>query len=172
MKRIGTFLMASGAAGLILSAFIAGSSTAAMAQDAGAWILSPSTGEAAVEPDSKKSPLDLGGCWSGTIDDTKNGAGTGFLVFVQEGTKLGVGTGAELDIPGSGSASGPLKGKVNSQNFELGFHGKSCNISFHGKISNSGDLTGMYHLSKKCFGQVLKGTFDYTFDVTNASCPE
>src|ERR1700722_1197608 len=172
MNRIGTFLMASVAAGFILSTFIAVSSTAAMAQDAGAWTLSPSTGEAAAEPDSKKAPLDLAGCWSGTIDDSKGGSGTGFLFFVQQGTKLGTGTGAELDIPGSGSASGPLKGKANSQDFQLGFHGKSCNISFHGKISNSGDLTGMYHLSKKCFGQVLKGTFDYTFDATNASCPE
>jgi hypothetical protein len=172
MKRIGKLLMASGAAGLILSAFVAASSTAAVAQDEGSWNLSPSTDEAATQPDSKKPPLDLNGCWSGTIDDTKNGAGTGFLVFVQEGTKLGVGTGAELDIPSLGSASGPLKGKTNSQDFELGFHGKGCNISFHGKISDSGDLTGMYHLSKKCFGRVLKGTFDYTFDVTSASCPE
>jgi hypothetical protein len=171
MKRIGTLLMASGAAGFILSAFIAVSSTAAMAQDAGAWTLSPSTGEAAAEPDSKTAPLDLGGCWSGTIDDTKNGVGTGFLFFVQQGTKLGTGTAADLEIPSLGSAAGPLKGKVNSQNFQLGFHKKSCNVSFHGTISNSGDLTGMYHLSKKCFGQVLKGTFDYTFDVTNASCP-
>jgi hypothetical protein len=172
MKRIGSLLMASGAAGLILSAFVAASSTAAIAQDAGSWSLSPSTGEAATQPDSKNPPLDLNGCWSGTIDDTKNGAGTGFLFFVQERTKLGVGTGAELDIPSLGSASGPLKGKANSQDFELGFHGKACDISFHGKISNSGDLTGMYHFSKKCFGQVLKGTFDYTFDVTSASCPE
>ena len=171
MKGIGSLLMASGAVGLILSAFVAASSTAAMAQDEGSWNLSPSTGEAATQPDSKNPPLDLNGCWSGSIDDTKNGAGTGFLVFVQEGTKLGVGTGAELDIPGLGAASGPLKGKANSQNFELGFHGKGCNISFHGSIANSGDLTGMYHLSKKCFGQVLKGTFDYTFDVTSASCP-
>ena len=173
MKRIGSLLMASGAAGLILSAFIATSSTAAMAQDDGSWNLSPSTGEAATQPDSKKPPLDLNGCWSGTIDDTKNGAGTGFLFFVQSGTKLGTGTGAELDIPSLGAPSGPLKGKANSQDFEVGFHGKACNISFHGKISSSGDLTGMYHLSKKCFfGQVLKGTFDYTFDATNASCPE
>ena len=172
MNRIGSLLMASGAAGLILSAFVAASSTAAMAQDDGSWNFSPSTGEASTQPDSKKPPLDLSGCWSGTIDDTKNGAGTGFLFFVQDGTKLGVGTGAELDIPSLGTASGPLKGKANSQDFELGFHGKGCNISFHGTISNSGDLTGMYHLSKKCFGQVLKGTFDYTFDVTNASCPE
>jgi hypothetical protein len=142
-----------------------------VAQDEGAWSLSPSTGEAATQPDSKKPPLDLNGCWSGTIDDAKGGAGTGFLFFVQEGTKLGVGTGAALDIPSLGSVSGPLKGKANTQDFALGFHGKSCNISFHGKISNSGDLTGMYHLSKKCFGQVLKGTFDYTFDVTSASGP-
>ena len=160
MNRIGSLLMASGAAGLILSAFVAASSTAAIAQDAGSWSLSPSTGEAATQPDSKNPPLDLNGCWSGTIDDTKNGAGTGFLFFVQEGTKLGAGTGAELDIPSLGSASGPLKGKANSQDFQLGFHGKACNISFHGKISNSGDLTGMYHFSKKCFGQVLKGTFE------------
>jgi len=172
MKRIGSLLMASGAAGLILSAFVAASSTAAMAQDEGSWNFTPSTSEAATQPDSKKPPLDLNGCWSGSIDDTRNGAGTGFLFFAQEGTKLGPGTGAELDITSLGTASGALKGKVNSQNFELSFHGKSCNISFHGSIANSGDLTGMYHLSKKCFGQVLKGTFDYTFDVTGASCPE
>jgi len=171
MKRIGSLFLASGVAGLILSAFVAASSTAAMAQDEGSWNFTPSTGEAATQPDSKKPPLDVNGCWSGTIDDTRNGAGTGFLVFVQDGTKLGVGTGAELEIPSVGGASGPLKGKVNSQNFQLGFHGKGCNISFHGSIANSGDLTGMYHLSKKCFGQVLAGTFDYTFDVSGASCP-
>ena len=171
MKRIRSLLMASGAAGLILSAFVAASSTVTMAQDDGSWNLSPSTGETATQPDSKQPPLELNGCWSGTIDDTTNGAGTGFLFFVQAGTKLGVGTGAVLDIPGLGAAAGPLKGKANSQNFELGFHGKGCNVSFHGTISNSGDLTGMYHLSKKCFSQVLKGTFDYTFDASSASCP-
>src|ERR1700685_1693191 len=77
MKRMGRLLMASGAAGLILSAFVAASSTAAMAQDDGSWNLSPSTGEAATQPDSKKPPLDLNGCWCGTIDETKNGEGTG-----------------------------------------------------------------------------------------------
>lgn len=169
MKRIGNLLMASGAAGLILSAFVAVSSTAAMAQDDGSWNLSPGT--AVAQPDSKNPPLDLAGCWSGTIDDTTGGPGTGFLFFVQNGTKLGTGTGAELDIPSLGTASGSLKGKTNSQNFALGFHKKDCNVSFHGTISTSGNLTGMYHLSKKCFGQVLKGTFDYAFDVTSASCP-
>jgi hypothetical protein len=168
MRGIGRLLV-SGAAGLALSGFIAGSS--AMAQDSGFWKIAPSRGDAAVQPDAKQPPLNLAGCWSGSINDTTQGAGTGFLFFVQNGTKLGTGTVADLNETGLGEASGPLTGKTNGQNFHLKFHHKSCNVSFHGTIGNSGDLTGMYHLSKKCFGQVLQGTFDYTFDATNASCP-
>ena len=174
MRGISRYLSISAVAMLILSALVAVPSHLARAQDSGSgndWQASPSSGAVAEQPDAKASPLNLAGCWSGTIDDDSTGTGSGFLSFVQKGKNLTKATTAGLDFNGGPSISGSLSGKTNSQNFHLKFHRKQCNVSFHGTISADGDLTGHYTLSKKCLGEVFQGTFDYTFDAGGSTCP-
>jgi hypothetical protein len=144
----------------------------ARAQEAGSqtadWQASGPPSEV-TEPAKAGPPLDLAGCWSGGVDDNSQGSGSGFLYFVQNGKKLGAGTFAGLSF-NSLSAGGDLTGKTNSKTFHLKFHKKQCNVSFHGTIDSSGDLTGMYHLSRKCLGTVLDGTFDFTYDASDTTC--
>ncbi len=167
MSGVIRYSTVSGIVALILSAFIA---LPVRAQDQAAqgadWQgdFGTAVPEAEIRP-----PLNLAGCWSGMIEDSTFGPGTGFIFVVQNGKKLVTGTHAELNLS-PGSIGGPLAGSANSQTFRLAFHRKQCNVSFHGTLS-SGDLTGMYHLSKKCAHAVLNGTFEFTFDATNASCP-
>ena len=172
MWRISRFLSVSGVAALILSALIAVSPNLARAQDSAAetndWEASPGSGAVVAQPDKKQPPLDLAGCWSGTIDDDATGTGSGFLSFLQKGTKLTVD--GQLDFNGGPNKRGILKGKANSKNFQLSAHSRKCNVSFHGTISSGDHLTGMYHLSKKCLGAVDGGNFDYTFDGSGSSC--
>lgn len=126
------------------------------------------TPDAAVaEPDKAAPPLDIAGCWSGTIEDANSGAGTGAIFFVQHKKKLVKGTGAMLSlIPGQASKLG---GKVTSTSFVATHHGKDCKaVAFAGQPSGS-DLTGTYIL-RRCAGLTTSGTFDFAFDSSGNSC--
>ncbi len=159
-----------------LAAVIAGSACLAYAQESNSQATGWTPPNFASSPSSLpepevKTPLDVAGCWSGAIDDDKAGEGTGFLFFVQEGTKLVNGTEAGFSIPGLGSTGGrPLTGHVTSKSFLTSFKNKQCSVSVRGRIV-SGDLTGTYNIGKKCLGDTsFKGTFDFTFDATGNSC--
>jgi hypothetical protein len=165
-------LVTAGGVALIACCFAGMAPNYARAQDAGSqtadWQASGPPSEVS-QPAKAGPPLYLAGCWYGGLDDNSLGSGSGFLYFVQNGKKLVNGTTAGLYFS-SYSTGGGLTGKTNSKTFHLKFHKKQCNVSFHGTIDSSGDLTGMYHLSKKCAGFVLDGTFDFTFDPSNQTC--
>lgn len=130
--------------------------------------LTASTPDATVaEPDKAAPPLDIAGCWSGTIEDADSGAGTGAIFFVQHKKKLVKGTGAILSlIPGQASKLG---GKVTSTSFVATHHGKDCKaVALAGQLSGS-DLTGTYIL-RRCVGLTTTGTFDFAFDSSGSSC--
>jgi hypothetical protein len=112
------------------------------------------------------SSLNLSGCWSGALHDSKFGSGTGFLFFVQQGGKAVTGTGAGIDTSGLKSG-GPLTGTIKSNSFSVKFHHKKCNVGFSGKMPSS-DLVG--HYTYKCGGTSTKGSFTFTFDASGNSC--
>jgi hypothetical protein len=158
----------------ILAAFIAGSACLAYAQESNSqtsdWTHPNFSSSASTLPEPEvKTPLDVAGCWSGTIDDKKTGEGTGFLFFVQEGKQLVSGTDAGFTFTGFGTEGGSLTGHVTNKSFVTSFKEKPCKVSVRGRIV-SGDLVGTYSINKKCAGIAFKGTFDYTFDATGDSC--
>lgn len=124
------------------------------------------TGSDVAEQPDKAAPLDLNGCWSGTLADAKFGSGTGFLFFEQEGDKAVSGTTAGIDTSGVDS-SGPLTGKIKKSSFSVSYHGKKCSVRFSGGMPSS-DLVGTYHYS--CGGETDHGSFRFTFDSSGASC--
>jgi len=160
----------------LATVLIAGAVRVANAQDQaqqdeaqGADWTAKTPGAAVEEPDKAAPPMDIAGCWSGSIEDANSGAGTGALLFIQHKKKIAKGSGAHLSI--GGGITGPLKGKVNSTVFVASFHGKACKtVAFTGSIS-SGSLIGSYIL-RKCLGVTSSGTFDYTLDSSGDSCDE
>ncbi len=143
---------------------IAASAQFARAQDTD-WQNKASGSDVAEQPD-KAAPLDLNGCWSGTLADAKFGSGTGFLFFDQEGDKAVSGTSAGIDTTGV-DTSGPLTGKIKSKSFKVSFHGKKCTVTFSGGLPSS-DLVGAYHYN--CDGRSDHGTFQFSFDAGGSSC--
>jgi hypothetical protein len=139
--RITSYLWALRIAALIVSALVAVTSSSALADDQRAqsndWEPSPAvSSEAASQTESRLPPLNLAGCWSGTIDDGNTGIGSGAIFFVQQGKKLTIGTFAVFEFNGGGPiAAGHLSGKANSQTFQLKIHIRKCNASLHGTIS-------------------------------------
>jgi hypothetical protein len=170
MARIIRFLTVSTAAALLVTGLVAGSAGLARAQQADSqsdgWQVLPP--QPAVAQPTKVAPLDVAGCWSGSIDDDTTGTGSGFVFFNQKGKRLVHGTTIGLSFNGGPSKSHGITGTVNSQNFKL-IHPGHCKVLIRGTIS-SGDLVGSYGLSKHCLGQKFGGTFDYTFDDTGNSC--
>lgn len=150
-----------------LAAFTNGSASAQEAASPGSDWTVTNPGAAVAEPDKAAPPMDIAGCWSGSIDDANSGAGTGAIFFVQHNKKLAKGTGAILSlIPGAAS---PLGGKVTSTSFVATHHGKDCKtVAFAGQPSGP-DLTGTYIL-RKCGGLTTSGSFDFAFDSSGNSC--
>ena len=128
------------------------------------WQNTGTGAEVAEQPNT--SSLNLNGCWSGTVDDSNFGSGTGFLLFVQKGSKAGKGTGAGIDAGGLQTA-GPLKGKIKKSSFSVSFHGKKCIVRFSGSMPSS-NLIGnyIYH----CGGTSTDGSFNFAFDASGNSC--
>lgn len=94
-------------------------------------------------PVAKKSPADVSGFWSGSIDDSIFGEGT-FNVTIDETTK-GKLSGPWNDTFGG---SGNFKGTVNSKG-ETRFNlrgGGACRASGVGLLVSADELTGTYRL--------------------------
>jgi hypothetical protein len=157
-------LAASAATAVLAMGLIAASAQFARAQDTD-WQINATDSDVADQPD-KAAPLDLGGCWSGTVADENFGPGTGFLFFEQEGGKAVVGT--ETGIVTSGfEASGPLTGKIKKKTFSLKHNAKKCDFRFSGGLP-SNELVGTYHI--KCEGKQTQGSFQFSFDPSGNSC--
>jgi hypothetical protein len=118
----------------LLSAAAIGSARNAYAQNAGAtdseagsWS-AEGTGSADLDradessPEARGTPLNIGGCWSGDVNDQVHGLGTAVFAFVQNGSSLqntsslsfrwGDGSGVFESIHGSVSSMG-IKFKDN-----------------------------------------------------------
>jgi hypothetical protein len=164
MHGISKSFAASAAMVVMTMGLIAASGQFARAQDAD-WQYKATGSDVADQPD-KAAPLDLGGCWSGTIADEKFGSGTGFLFFVQEGGKAVAGTDGGLETD-QYTAEGPLKGTIKKKTFSVKFHAKKCSVSFKGGLPSE-DLVGTYHI--KCDGKQTQGSFQFSFDESGTSC--
>jgi hypothetical protein len=112
-------------------------------------------------------PLDLSGCWSGSVEDTNYGSGTGFLFFKQSGKKAVKGTDGGLETSGPDS-TGALKGKISSTSFTVSYKKGSCHVQFTGQEPSADTLTGNY--TYDCSGIDTSGTFDFTFDSSGPTC--
>ena len=136
----------------LLSAGALGSARHAYAQDAeqsdsdsGSWgAPSGSAPDVAAEPDSKKPPLDVEGCWSGLVTDKGDGEGDAYFGFTQNGNKI-IGneeSGLYVVWPDNAFAEGFISGTVTSNGIKFkGNAGKGCNFSGSAK-GNESELTG------------------------------
>lgn len=118
---------------------MAASARHAYAQDAGdadenlgTW--SAPGSDSAEQSTHKTRPLDLKGCWSGSVMDTGDGTGTATFHFDQNSsrTKL-LGSKFDFEWPAMVFARGPMKGTVTATGFtftaKVVDQGKVCTIS-------------------------------------------
>jgi hypothetical protein len=155
---------ASAATVVITMGLIAASAQFARAQDTD-WQNRATGSDVADQPD-KAAPLDLAGCWSGSLASKKFGGGAGFLFFDQNGGKAVPGSGAGIDTSGV-NAEGPVTGTIKKKSFSVSFKGKKCSVRFSGGLPSS-ELVGNYHY--KCDGEQDQGSFTFTFDSSGDSC--
>jgi hypothetical protein len=187
MQRVITSTVAAAAIAILISGMIAVSARSASAQqnednDAQYQGALGATG-AAAQPEIAKVPIDVNGCWTGSIVDVDAGAGSGYLNFDQVTTKKGnlkktlkpiksKATHNLYVVWGNGScAYGFGPGSATS----TGFHekissGGKCKATIIGNLSGN-DLTGSYtfHGCPSSFGS-HSGNFSLTFDNTGDSC--
>lgn len=139
--------------GGLLSAILVGHPHAVCAQDApdqGAW-----SGPDTANSDNKTTkprPMDISGCWSGTIIDTGDGSGTPTFEFHQNGNlkKLRIGSTFNFDWGDGAMAKGPMKGSVTSAGFTFkGNAGANCKVSGSGVGDNTA-LTGTIVFTGAC----------------------
>ncbi len=165
------------AATVLITGLIAGSARLARAQSAEKQGDLGGPGVAA-EPDAK-APIDVNGCWSGTLDDVYAGAGSGDVDFVQSGKQLLPPADEDMMyfIWNDGSyADGDGQGVATAKTFKFTIKyptEKGCVAHVHGKLEGN-DLVGVYSFTKVCarnngFGK-HKGSFDLTYDPTGDSC--
>jgi hypothetical protein len=148
VMKLAKVLLAMTCAGL-LSLSIVGSARHVYAQDAaetdenvGSWNApDPDTAEQST-PQVKTHPLNIKGCWAGSVMDTGNGTGTATFQFFQSKNhkKLLLGSTFKFQWPDTAMARGPLKGTVTSTGFSFkGNAGVGCAVSGNGM----GDATAM-----------------------------
>jgi hypothetical protein len=139
--------------GGLLSCVLIAAERPAYAQDAadqGAW----SAPDGATS-DTKKTaprPMDISGCWSGTVTDTADGSGTPTFEFRQSGNlkKLALGSTFNLEWSDSAMAKGPLKGSVTSTGFTFkGDAGANCKVS-GSAVGDDTALTGSIVFTGNC----------------------
>jgi hypothetical protein len=134
----------------VLSLGVVGSARHAYAQDAGStsndvgtWSAPGADAEEQSIPDVKTHPLKIKGCWSGTVTDTGDGAGTATFHFNQNSSRKKLLLGSEFDFewPAMVFARGPMRGTVTPTGFNFTSkvvdQGKVCTVSGSG----SGDIT-------------------------------
>ncbi len=144
----------------LLSAGAMGSARHAYAQDAeqsdsgsGSWgAAGAGAPDVAAEPDSKKPPLDVEGCWSGLVTDKGDGEGDAYFGFTQDGNKIVGNEESDLYViwPDNTYAYGPISGSVTANGIKFkGNAGKGCNFSGSAK-GNGSELTGKITFKQKC----------------------
>jgi hypothetical protein len=155
---------------VVILGLLCGLSDSAYSQDLQGWVNWGTVG-GGEDIESKTPPLNLQGCWTGTEED-QGGEGQMFINFSQHGRTITKSSSAGIAFSTGQGATGPVSGSVNSKSFQVGFHHKSCNISFTGKLPNGGpDLVGRFNFNCKPTGikRNFKGTFDLVSDP--GGCP-
>lgn len=139
---------------------------------------------AAAQPDktTKAPPIDVNGCWTGTMSDMEAGSGSGYLNFNQATSKKGpvkklkrfksVSTHNIYVVWSDGSCAfgfGPGTATATGFHEKLNAGGK-CRITVIGNISGN-DLAGSYssHGCPASFGPHA-GSVTLTFDSSGNSC--
>jgi hypothetical protein len=135
------------------------------------------------QPDKAAPPIDVNGCWTGTLSDVDAGSGSGYLNFNQATTKKGqlqkklkqIKSAATHNIYAVWSDNSCAFGFGPGTATSTGFHenlnaGGKCKVTVVGNISGN-DLVGSYtfHGCPSSFGSHA-GSFDLTFDNTGDSC--
>lgn len=176
MRRILRGFAVATTATVLITGLIAGSARLARAQSAEKQGDLGGTGVVA-EPDAK-GPINVNGCWSGSLDDVYAGAGDGYIDFAQSGKKLLSPTDAYMVyfLWDGSYAYGDGQGVATAKTFKFTIKypsEKGCVEHVHGKLEG-GDLVGVYSFTKVCarnngFGK-HKGSFDFAFDPTGDSC--
>ena len=112
--------------------------SAAYAQN---WDNSGSDASSTAEPETK-SPPNVAGTYSGTIDDHQDGSGPMTMTINQNGKKL---TGNFTTFFNSGTIKGSVSttGKVHAR-LKVG---GTCGASFHGTFENGDEIVGVYNVS-------------------------
>ena len=163
--KLGKTLLVVACAGL-LSATVIGVARHADAQDAGesqdvgSWNAAGSgSPDESSSPDAKAPPLNIQGCWFGSVTDIPDGEGDATFEFVQNGKKIVSGSSFDFEWPDMSFAVGPIKGTVSSNGFKFkGTAGKGCSItgSAHGDALG---MEGTFHFHKKCGKFFKSGPF-------------
>ena len=118
---------------------------------------------------AKKHPLNIKGCWAGSVVDTGDGSGAATFHIVQSSSRKKLMLGSEFDFewPGMVFARGPMRGTVSPTGFhftsKLVDQGKVCTVT--------GNVTGD---STMLMGTVVFGGYcasvslfqDVTFSIT------
>jgi hypothetical protein len=155
---------------IVFLGLLCGLSRSAYSQDLQGWSNWGTVG-GDEETELKAPPLNLQGCWTGTEQD-QGGEGQLFINFSQRGRILTRNSRAGIAFSNGQGATGPVSGSVSSKSFQVGFHHKSCNVSFTGKLPNGGpDLVGRFNFNCKPIG--IKRNFRGTFDLVSnpGGCP-
>jgi hypothetical protein len=139
--------------GGVLPSMLLGTQRLACAQDApdqGAW--SAPEGADSDAKTVKSHPMDITGCWSGTVTDEADGTGTATLEIHQNGNlkKLVIGSTFNFEWGDGAMAKGPLKGSVTSTGFTFkGKAGATCAATGSGTGDDTA-LTGTVVFTGDC----------------------
>lgn len=148
MMKLAKARLAMTCAGLLMLSLV-GSASHVYAQDAaetdeniGSWNgPDANTAEQSIG-DVKKHPLNIKGCWVGSVVDTGDGAGAATFQLSQSKNhkKLLLGSTFKFEWADSAFAHGPLKGTVTPTGFSFkGNAGVGCEVSGNG----TGDTTAI-----------------------------
>jgi hypothetical protein len=131
----------------------------------------------------KAPPIDVNGCWTGTMLDVDAGSGNGYLNFDQPTAKNGQPTKALKGIKSTATHNIYVVWSDNSCAYGFG-PGTATSTGFHEKLNTGGkckvtvigntsgnNLVGSYtfHGCSSSFGE-HSGSFNLTFDVTGDAC--
>ena len=139
----------------LLSAGGIGSARQAYAQDADGWSAG-GTGSADLDsaeqlnPETQSTPLTIGGCWLGNVDDTADGTGIASVTFDQSGKKIHNTSRLNFDWPDQAFVHGGIHGTVSSTGIKFnGQAGKGC--SFHGvAVGDASAMSGAVKFTGRC----------------------
>jgi hypothetical protein len=160
----------------LLSAGVIGSARHAYAQgagtvdpEAGGWS-ADTDGSQELNPEAKepKPPIDVQGCWSGTVHDKEKGEGTLTLELEQDGTGLEPDTSTfRVYWNSQNYAYGPIiEGSVSSKGIKFkGTATSKCTIAASG-TGNAEKIHGTYSFKKEC-AKAFKGG---SFTIKPAAC--